>query len=133
MEEAQTRGYEDEMRDLKREIESFKKEKERVRAIVGRAGGVPSVHSRMINWIFMIFLFGCVGASLAHAWHVHDIQGIFLELAVAAVSIKLIYLMNNQARVNHFQLWILSSLEWRLNETAKEIQTLRRAANTERS
>lgn len=128
MEESRLRDYEGEMRDLKNEIDAFKQEKERVRAIVGRAGGVPTVHSRFINWIFMVFLFGCLVASLIHAWHVHDVQGIFVELAVAAVSIKLLYLMSSQARVNHFQLWILSSLEWRLNETAREIQSLRKAS-----
>jgi hypothetical protein len=36
--------------------------------------------------------------------------------------------MHSQARVNHFQLWILSSLEWRLNEVVKEIDKVKEAA-----
>ncbi len=34
-------------------------------------------------------------------------------------------LMHKQARVNHFEFWILSSLEWRLDQIMKEIKTWR--------
>ena len=49
-----------------------------------------------------------------------------IELAVAALSLKIILLMHNQGRVNHFQLWILSALEWRLDELRREVKKLNR-------
>ena len=47
-------------------------------------------------------------------------QKTMVDLALAALSIKILFLIHNQARVNHFQLWILTSIEWRLNEIAKK-------------
>jgi Flp pilus assembly protein TadB len=117
-----------EMQDLRHEIEAFKREKERVRAIVGRVGGVPTFNTKIFNIFFVIFVLICLGISLVYAWHIHDLETILMELAVAAVSFKLIYLMHSQARVNHFQLWILSSLEWRLNEVVKELDKVKEVA-----
>ena len=40
---------EEELQDLKKELENFEKEKERVRAIVGKIGGVPKTQVRFVN------------------------------------------------------------------------------------
>ncbi len=109
----------DEMDDLKQEIERFIKEKERVRSIVGEIGGVPRTHAKVFNIIFIILIIVILIISLVSGG---TVRLAMVELAVAALSVKLIYLIHNQARVNHFQLWILSSLEWRLNELCKEIK-----------
>ena len=110
---------EKEMAELKQEIERFKQEQERVRAIVGKIGGVPTSHAKIFNIIFILFILTILAISLISGG---TLRLAMVELAVAAISIKLIYLIHNQARVNHFQLWILSSLEWRLNEVYKEIK-----------
>ena len=47
------------------------------------------------------------------------------------VSLKLLYMILNQARVSHFQLWILSSLEWRLSELGKEIKNIKNGSEKE--
>ena len=113
---------EDDYRDLLAEIESFKQEKERVRMIIGKIGGVPTLNSKIANYSFVFLLVITLGISLYFAHSVNIIMG---EIAVALVSFKLIYLMHSQTRVNHFQLWILSSLEWRLNEMVKDIDQLK--------
>ncbi|MHC5057550.1 MAG: hypothetical protein ACYTKD_22980 [Planctomycetota bacterium] len=51
------------------------------------------------------------------------VQLFTIEFAVTAVSIKLMFLIHKQARVSHFQLWILSSLEWRLDQIMKEMKS----------
>ena len=111
---------EKEMADLKHEIERFKQEQERVRAIVGKIGGVPTSHAKLFNIIFAFFVLVILAVSLVSGG---TLRLAMIESAVAALSMKLIYLIHNQARVNHFQLWILSSLEWRLDEIYKEIKT----------
>ena len=108
-----------EMDDLKQEIERFQKEKERVRSIVGEIGGVPRTYAKVFNIIFIILIIVILIISLFSGG---TVRLAMVELAVTALSIKLIYLIHNQSRVNHFQLWILSSLEWRLNELCKEIK-----------
>ena len=43
----------DELKDLKEELEHFQQEKERVRAIIGKIGGVPIFRTKLINAIFI--------------------------------------------------------------------------------
>ena len=109
----------EELEDLKGEMESFKKEKERVRAIVGQIGGMPSFNAKFFNIAFLVLIVVCLVLSLTSEG---KLQLAMLELAVAALSGKIIFLMHNQSCVNHFQLWMHSSLEWRLNEILKEVR-----------
>jgi len=111
------------------EIEKFRQEKERVRAIVGQIGGVPKFNTRAANLIFTGLLAVCLVVSLVSEG---PVQLGILEVAVAAVSIKLIYLIHNLSRISHFQLWILSSLEWQINELAKTVRSRERERRTQR-
>ncbi len=114
------RRVEEEMADLKEEIERFREEKQRVRAIVGKIGGVPAFNTKIFNIIFVTLV--VISLAISLITEVPRTRLAMIELAVAALSLKLIFLINKQARVNHFQLWILSSLEWRLNEIMKAIE-----------
>lgn len=109
---------EEEIEGLKKEIEEFHKEKERVRAIVGSIGGVPSLNTKFANIVFILFALGFVGVSLVtHG----TLRLAMIEAGVVLLSLKFVYLIHNQARVNHFQLWILSSIEWQINDLSKRI------------
>ena len=109
---------EEELEDLKREIEEFHKEKERVRTIVGSIGGVPSFNTKFANVVFILLAFGFAGVSLV----THGTLRIaMIEAGVVLLSLKFVYLIHKQGRVNHFQLWILSSIEWQINDLSKRI------------
>ena len=108
---------EEEIEDLHQEIEHFRQEKERVRQMVGHVGGMPTFNTKAFNIVFIVLLVVCFGVSLAIRNEL--VRLAMIELAVALVSVKLIFLVHSQAKVNHLQLWILSSLEWRLNELTK--------------
>ncbi len=118
--EQKDRQAQEEMADLKEEIERFREEKQRVRAIVGKIGGVPAFNTKIFNIIFVTLV--VISLAISLITEVPRTRLTMIELAVAALSLKLIFLINKQARVNHFQLWILSSLEWRLNEIMKVIE-----------
>ena len=47
---------ESELEDLKKELESFQQEKEKVRAIIGQIGGVPKFRTKLMNAIFIVIL-----------------------------------------------------------------------------
>ncbi len=117
------KGVDEEFEDLKQEMEDFQRERERVKAIVGKIGGVPRFNAKLFNILFATAVFTCLVLSLLSRG---TLRLAMLELATAALSIKLIYIIHNQARVNHFELWILSSLEWRVNELHKKIDTLKK-------
>jgi hypothetical protein len=112
---------ENEISDLKRELEQFQKEKERVRAIVGKIGGVPKFRTKLVNAIFIIIIAVSVIGSIIGG---EQIRLLMIELATVTLSIKIIYMIHYQMRVNHFEFWILSSIEWRIIELVKEIKEL---------
>jgi len=121
--EYQHEHLEAELDDLKRELENFEKEKERVRAIIGQIGGVPKSRTRLVNALFIIILVVSVVISIlaAEKWRL-----LMIELATVTLSVKIIYLMHAQMRVAHFEFWILSSLEWRVNEIMKQLRQLKK-------
>lgn len=114
-----SKEIERELEDLRKELESFQGEKERVRQIIGSIGGVPKFHSKLFNWILITATAICMIISLTV--HNLSVRLLMIELASAAVSVKIIYLMHCQMRVNHFQVWVMSSIEWRLTELSKKI------------
>ncbi len=111
---------EDELSDLKKELDHFQQEKERVRAIVGKIGGVPKFRTKLVNVLFIIVIVVSVIISI---FSDRSLRLLMIELATVTLSVKIIYLIHCQMRVNHFQFWILSSLEWRINEIMRQIKT----------
>jgi hypothetical protein len=115
--------------ELRRELEEFRAEKEKIRQLVGQIGGTQFVkHDKKINLIFlsiivMLFIFDI----LRHIFNI-PISSlppiISVEVAVMLVSIKIVWMIHKQTRVEHFQFHILNSLEFRLNELSKQIREL---------
>lgn len=111
--------HDEEIEQLKHQIEDFQSEKERIRAIIGSIGGVPTSTKKLYDLIFVVFVFGTLAIALFTGGL---LQMASIEAAIALLSLKIIYMMHNQARVNHFQLWILTSLEWRVNEMMDKLE-----------
>ena len=55
---------EEELNDLRLEIETFKKERKRVKAIVGQIGGVPSVNAKIFNIVSIVLIVVCLVGCL---------------------------------------------------------------------
>lgn len=117
--EVKEKRIEEEIADLQEEIKMFEHEKERVRTIVGKIGGVPTFSIKFLNIAFAILVLVCLVVSIVSGG---TLRLIMIEAAIAVVSAKLIFLIHHQARMAHLQLWILSSLEWRLNELIKKME-----------
>lgn len=115
-------NFNNEIDDLKQELEHFQQEKERVRGIIGKIGGVPTFHTKLINAIFIIVIAASVVISVFSG---NELRLLMIELATVTLSIKIIYLIHCQMRINHFKFWILSSIEWRLTKMRKEIKELK--------
>jgi len=119
-------NLEEELQDLKKELEAFEKEKERVRAIVGKVGGQPKSRTTLINALFIAVLVVSVVISVVadEKWRL-----LMIELATVTLSIKIIYLIHAQMRLAHFEFWILSTLEGRINEMMKQLRQLKKDIN----
>ena len=117
---------EEELKDLKKELDDFKKEKERVRAIVGQIGGVPTFNSKFVNIVFIVLVMTCL---LISPFIEGALRFIVIDLAVGILSLKIIYLIYSLTRENHFILWILSSIEWQINDTRKDLRLIKKLYN----
>jgi hypothetical protein len=113
----------EELADLRKELQNFQKEKERVRAIVGKIGGIPKTQAKVINIVFIVVIVISLVVSIigGEKWRL-----LMIEVATVALSLKIIYLIHSQMRVAHFEFWILSSLEWRINEIMKQLRELKK-------
>lgn len=112
-----------EIEDLRKELEHFQQEKERVRAIIGQIGGVPKFRTKLMNAIFIIVLAVSVILSIIGG---EKLRLIMIEVATVTLSLKIIYLIHCEMKVNHFKFWILSSIEWRLTEVKKQLTELKK-------
>lgn len=113
---------------LQEELEQFRKEKEKIRSLVGQIGGVASnKRDRALNILFLVAIALLFAVDvLRHALGLEmPLPPIFsIELGVLLVSVKIIWMIHKQARVEHFQFWILNSIEFRLNEITKAVHRL---------
>ncbi|MFO8064252.1 MAG: hypothetical protein R6V29_06410, partial [Spirochaetia bacterium] len=51
---------------------------------------------------------------------------ISLEIGILLVSIKIIWMIHSQHKFNHFQFWILNSIEFRMNNVDKRVKNVER-------
>ena len=116
-------NIEDEISDLRQSLEHFEREKERVRAIIGKIGGVPQFRTKLTNAVFIVVILAAAVVSVfgGEKWRL-----LMVELTTVMLSLKIIYMIHIQMRVNHFKFWILSAIEWRINEMMAEIRRLKK-------
>jgi len=111
----------DERSFTQEELEQFLREKETIRQIVGQVGGKPTVVSKVFNVAMMILI---LGTLLAAPFLPKDLELPAVEVGLVILSIKIFILLHNEAKVIHFQFWMLTSLEWRMNDMAKRISNI---------
>ncbi len=118
---------------LKAELDQFKKEKEKIRQLMGQIGGKDAEkNDRMVNRIFILAIsLLALNDFLHHIFGFHTpIPSLFsLEIAVLLVSIKIIWMMHKATKVEHFQFWILNSIEYRLNDVANQMRKLEKTVD----
>ncbi len=122
-------------KELMEELEQFRKEKERIRMLVGQIGGKHSQkRDHIINIGFivaMVVLF--LLDLLRHMFHI-DVplpQMFSIELAVLLVSVKIIWMIHKGSKVEHFQFWVLNSIEFRLNDVTKRLREIDKKISSE--
>lgn len=100
------------------ELEAFKREKERIRRIVGDVGGRETPLKMWFDRIMLTLIIGTLGAA---PFLPHQLELPAIEVGLGLLSLKIFFILQNQQRLSHFQFWMLSSLEWRLNDISKRV------------
>jgi hypothetical protein len=112
-----------------RELEQYKSEKERVRRIIGQIGGSTSKRKDLlINLAFLLLVVGLFALDIVREVYGVALHGIppflSMELAVVLVSLKIIWMIYRQTKVDHFQFWVLNSIEFQINLISQRLREL---------
>jgi hypothetical protein len=114
--------------ELNEELRQFQAERDKIRNIVGRIGGVASLkQDRIVTIVFALLLIMLLILDAArNRLHIYlPLPPLFsLEVGILLVSIKIIWMMHRQTRIEHFQFWILSSIEFRLDKISKLLHAI---------
>jgi len=113
---------------LQEELDHYRSERDKVRAIVGQIGGKASAaRDKVLNTVFIVLVLSLFAGDLMHYfnWIKWLPTMVSMEMALLLVSMKIIWMIHQQARVEHFQFWILNSIEFRLTEMGRRIGQLK--------
>jgi len=122
---------------IQEELEHYRAEREKIRIVVGVFGGAAG--SRLDRTLNILFISLVVGLFTVDAFqYFHLIPQMWppelsVEVALLLVSIKIIWMIYQQSRVEHFQFWILNSIEFRLTELGRRMQKMETAITDKRT
>lgn len=109
--------------ELKKELEDFYEKKQKLRKLVEK----QAKKEMLFNITFLVIVLGffILGAILKHI----DAT-LSLEIAILLVSVKMVWMIYEQQKANHFFFWILSTLEHEVNQLHVTIHTLKKKGKT---
>lgn len=117
---------ENEKEQIQKEIDDFLEHREQIKKIVGSIGGKPKLNIKIMN----IFFFTLLIITFLVPLFVEAIPHMYaVDFGILLISIKIIYSLTQQAKVNHYQFWILATLEWRLHDISSELNELKENFN----
>ncbi len=119
MEQIELEGKKEE---ILKEIRDYNKERDQIKMMLGKIGGTAySSIDMIINIVFLTIILSLFALELTTHWLPSYIS---LEVSVLLVSIKIVWMIHSQYKTNHFQFWILNSIEYRMNVIAGKIKKM---------
>jgi len=111
--------------ELRRELEEFHEEKNKVRDVIGKIGG--KINSRIDTGLNIAFLLIIAGLFVLEV--TTELLPVFisLEIGVLLVSIKIVWMIHNLNKFYHFQFWVLNSIEFRINDLVKKVRGIEKS------
>lgn len=119
----------DEIKALRDELEHYKNEKDKIRDVVGEVGGKTNRKQHVaINYLFLLLVTAAFGFDVlqsAMGWHIRYLpSNLILGVAVLLVSLKIIWMIHTQSKVDHFQFWVLNSIEFQISMLSRRVGNL---------
>ncbi|HUX20198.1 MAG TPA: hypothetical protein VMW69_03095 [Spirochaetia bacterium] len=121
MSESELRAREEE---IERELAEYQRERDHLKEILGAYGGKR--YSRIDTIMNVVFLVVIVGMFVVQATFKLIEPYVSIEISVLLVSIKIVWMIHSQNKMNHFQFWVLNTIEYRVNEAIRRLQSIER-------
>ena len=117
------------IQELEAQLKAYQDERERIKQLMGMIGGATDIkRDKIVNWIFIVLIVLLLSFDIARHflhWDNIPLPPLFsIEIGVLLVSIKIIWMINRQSKVDHFQFWILNSIEFRINNLSRQINDI---------
>jgi len=107
--------------EMIREIEEYNREKDKIRMMLGKIGGQSfSRVDAIVNGVFLTIILTLFILEIT----THFLPP-FISLEIS-VLIKIVLLMHNQYKTNHFQFWVLNSIEFKINTIHTDLRKLKK-------
>ena len=117
-------------KELALEVAAFEQDRDMLKKVLGGIGG--KVYSRLDMVLNVVFLAIVVGLfTLGITTHIIPIF-VSLEVGVLLVSLKIAWMIHTQQKHQHFQFWVLNTIEFRINEVLKRLARLEGREREER-
>ena len=115
--------------ELEAQLKGYRDERERIKQLMGQIGGSSDVkRDKIVNWVFIVLIVLLLSFDIARHflhWENIPLPPLFsIEIGVLLVSIKIIWMINRQSKVDHFQFWILHSIEFRINNLSRQLNEI---------
>ena len=108
--------------DLLREINEYNREREQIKATLGNIGGEKYQKTdKIMNIVFLALILTFFTVEITTELIPTFIS---LEIGVLLVSIKIMWMIHSQHKFNHFQFWVLNSIEFRMTHMDKKIRKI---------
>lgn len=101
--------------------QKIEKEMEVLEKKLGGIGGKVTFSHAILNLVFLVFSLFLIILMFFLEGAIQIAIGSF---AISALAIWVMKFFTNEARVNHYQLWVLKSIEIRLINMAKELKSI---------
>ncbi|MDA3937745.1 MAG: hypothetical protein PF693_00345 [Spirochaetia bacterium] len=117
-----TEDLKEKKEEILKEIQENNKERDEIKNKLGKIGGKSySKVDTIINIVFLLLISFFFITEITTHWLPSFIS---LELSVLLVSIKIVWMIHSQHKFNHFQFWILNSIEYRINQMTGKIKKI---------
>ena len=118
------------MDELVAELESYRRQRKALDTLVKEIGGKGSAkRTTILNVVFIAAL--TILFTLDVLRHFMEFtyipENLSLQIGVVMISLKVIWLAHKRNQVEHFQFWIMNSLELRINQILDEVKAVRKA------
>jgi hypothetical protein len=107
---------------LKEALQDFYRERDQIRQMLGRIGGASDIRRhRALNWVILLVTIGLF--TLEITTHILPVF-ISLEVGLLLVSLKIILLIQSMLKQNHFEFWMLHTIEYRINDLSERFDEI---------
>ena len=88
---------------------------------MGQIGGRPTTMGKVVNISMLVMI---LITFVAAPFIPEDLELPAIEVGLVLLSLKIYMFLHNEAKVIHFQFWMLSSLEWRMNDIGNRLAVM---------